>query len=134
MEVAFEELDRGVSEVPGPISNPRINIYLVGVGQEPNDEIPWCAAFVNHCLESAGRRGTTKPNARSYLQWGAPTGPKTGAIAILWRGQRDGWQGHVAFYLDQSDTHLYLLGGNQRDRVSVAIYPRERLLGLRWPT
>lgn len=134
LEVGFGELQRGVSEVPGPASSPRISIYLVGCGAMPSDETPWCAAFVNHCLQSAGLNGTEKPNARSYLSWGQPTEPKLGAIAVLWRGTPDGWQGHVGFFLDQGATSVYLLGGNQGDRVSVAAYPRDRILGYRWPT
>jgi hypothetical protein len=36
--------------------------------------------------------------------------------------------------LDNSHPDLvYLLGGNQGDRVSVRAYPRKRLLGYRWP-
>jgi len=133
LEVALGELQQGVHEVPGPASNPRIVEYLQGLGTGGGDETPWCAAFVGWCLKHSGHPGTGLPNARSYLGWGQPTELRLGAAAVLWRGARDGWQGHVAFILDTSDSSLYLLGGNQGDRVSVAAYPKDRLLGLRWP-
>ena len=134
LEVALSELQIGMSEVPGPASNTRIAAYLALVGQDQLDEIPWCAAFVGHCLEQAGLKGTGKPNARSYLDWGKATQPWVlGAVGVLWRGTKVGWQGHVGFVLDVSDSSIYLLGGNQGDRVSVSAYPRDRILGARWP-
>jgi len=133
LEVALGELQHGVHEVPGPASNPRIDTYLAGVGLRPGDETPWCAAFVHYCLQHAGYVGTGQPSARSYRTWGTPSETRLGAVGVLWRGSRGGWEGHVAFILDISDSSLYLLGGNQGDRVSVAAYPKDRLLGLRWP-
>lgn len=133
LEAALSELQLGVVEVPGPASNPRIDEYLRGVGQPSNDEIPWCAAFVAYCLEQSGVLGTGKPSARSYLTWGQPTEPRVGAVGVLWRGSREGWQGHVGFILDVGDASVYLLGGNQSNRVSVSAFPRDRLLGARWP-
>ena len=133
LEVALEELQTGVAEVPGPASNPRIDTYLAGVGQHSGDETPWCAAFADWCLTQDGWLTPKRPNARSYLNWGKLVEPTVGAITVLWRGSPGGWQGHVAFYLDQSDASYYLLGGNQGDRVSVRSYPKDRLLGFRWP-
>ena len=134
LEVALGELQSGVAEVPGPASNPRIDAYLRTVGLGPDDETPWCAAFTHWCLAEAGLMGTARPNARSYIHWGTPVGePRLGAITVLWRGSRDGWQGHVAFLMDLTSSSILLLGGNQGNRVSVAAYPRDRLLGMRWP-
>jgi uncharacterized protein (TIGR02594 family) len=139
LEVALEELQTGVAEVPGAASNPRIERYLASVGMEPSspgflgDETPWCAGFVHWCLNEAGIVGTGRPNARSYQKWGDSSPPDVGSIAVLWRGQRDGWQGHVGFTLDTSTTLIYLAGGNQSNRVSVRAYPRNRVLTLRRP-
>ncbi|MCB1510794.1 MAG: TIGR02594 family protein, partial [Hyphomicrobiaceae bacterium] len=41
--------------------------------------------------------------------------------------------GHVAFLLGETGTDVILLGGNQSNRVTIAAYPKSRLLGLRWP-
>lgn len=140
LEVALGELQQGVAELPGAASNPRIEEYLSSVGLLPTspgfegDETPWCAAFMHWALRQAGIVGTGRPNARSYQKWADSSAPELGAIGVLWRGKVDGWQGHVGFVLDVSDTNIYLLGGNQRNRVSVAAYPRDRVLSIRWPT
>ena len=130
---AFQELIAGVSEVPGPASNPRIDAYLATVGMQSGDETAWCSAFVNWALDQAGIGGTGKPNARSFLDWGDPCEPRVGAITVLWRGAPDGCQGHVAFLLGWSSASVFLLGGNQGDAVSVASYNTQRVLGHRWP-
>ena len=133
LEIAFTELENRVQEKDGPSSHPRIAQYLHRVGMAENDEIPWCAAFVNWCLDEAGPRGTGKANARSYLAWGDESPRRVGAIVVLTRGVPSGWEGHVGFLLDWNDWTLTLLGGNQSNRVSIASYPASRLLGFRWP-
>lgn len=132
LEIALSELVSGVAEVPGPGDNPRISEYLAAVGLGPDDETPWCSAFVNWCCERAGVAGSGKGNARSWLSWGRPTdSPRPGSIVVLWRGSRAGWEGHVGFYLGEAGGVVILLGGNQGDRVSVSAYSKERLLGYR---
>jgi lysozyme family protein len=70
---------------------------------------------------------------RSYLAWGEPLAqPRTGAIAVLSRGA-DPSLGHVGFLIGLTSSDAILLGGNQADAVSVAAFPRSRLLDLRWP-
>jgi uncharacterized protein (TIGR02594 family) len=137
LSAAFAELERGVEEFPDSAAvaeNPRIVEYHRGVGIGPDDETPWCAAFVNWCLVQGGAVGTAKPNARSYQDWGLTDPGRLGAVAVLWRGSPNGWQGHVGFVLDNSHPDLvYLLAGNQGDRVSVRGFPRNRLLSYRWP-
>lgn len=132
LEVALTELGDGVKEVPGPGDNPRIVSYLQTAHQAPEDEIPWCAAFVGWCILQAGFIPTGRANARSYLDWGLPSAPLLGAVTVLWRSNPSSAQGHVGFLLDVSDSSVYLLGGNQSDRVSVTAYPKDRVLGYRW--
>ncbi len=131
--IALEELQRGVAELPGAPSHDRIKLYLASVGQPGNDEIPWCSAFVNWCVEVAGLVGTKNATARSWLKWGQEIlTPQFGAIAIFKRGTQ-AWQGHVTFLLYANETWAYVVGGNQSDRVSVARYPIADLIGLRIP-
>lgn len=132
--VALGELERGVREEPGPPASPRIAEYLRGVGQAPDDEIPWCSAFVEWCVARAGIVGTRTARARSWLSWGEPTPARAGAVAVMWRTDPSGPQGHVGFLLDATRYDLYVLGGNQGDRVSVARFGKERILGYRQPT
>ncbi|MCB1713295.1 MAG: hypothetical protein KDH96_12745, partial [Candidatus Riesia sp.] len=59
------------------------------------------------------------------------TEPKIGDIVVFWRGTRDGWQGHVAFYIREDADGIFVLGGNQSNQVCIAEYPKNQLLGYR---
>jgi hypothetical protein len=41
--------------------------------------------------------------------------------------------GHVFFVVGWNRTHVYALGGNQRDSVSVVTIPRSEIIAYRWP-
>ena len=133
-EIAFREMLSGVHEVPGLEHHPRILEYhqATGLGAT-DDETPWCAAFVGWCLRMAMVEGTGRANARSYVNWGKRCDARLGGIAVLWRGQPNGWQGHVGFLVGEESGNLLILGGNQGDAVSIRSYPSDRLLGYRWP-
>jgi uncharacterized protein (TIGR02594 family) len=125
----------GQAERKGAASNPRIvKLYKdAGHGKVDHDGVAWCAAFLGACLERAGQRGTRSLMARSYMQWGqALDAPRTGAVAVLDRTSNPAL-GHVGFIVGETDTALLLLGGNQGDAVSVAQFPKSRLLAVRWP-
>ena len=62
-----------------------------------------------------------------------PANAKLGAVAVLSRGSDPG-QGHVGFVVGAAKDQLFLLGGNQKDAVTVQSFPMGRLLGLRWPS
>jgi len=133
LAAAWREL--GQREVGGASDNPHIEAFFRDAKQTANlhDEVPWCAAFVGACLERAGQMSTCSLMARSYLRWGKPLQEgRVGAIAVLSRGS-DPAAGHVGFLLGESGGQIYLLGGNQGDAVTVAAFPRSRVLGLRWP-
>lgn len=126
----------GVKEWAGAKHNPEILDFWRGAGltEITDDETPWCAAFVGAVLGEVGLRGTGKPNARSYLQWGESVDLKdaeVGDVVVFWRGKPDGWQGHVAFYAGRVGNKIKVLGGNQGNSVSVADYDGSRLLGVR---
>lgn len=130
---AWDEL--GQREVEGAADNPRIAAFFreVGAGASLGDEVAWCAAFVGACLERAAITSTRSLMARSYLEWGdGIDAGRLGAVAVLSRGS-DPAAGHVGFLIGEADERVYLLGGNQGDSVSVAAFPKARLLGLRWP-
>lgn len=125
----------GVLEVPGSRNNSRIVEMFEAVGHSAikDDEVAWCAAFLGACLERSGHASTRSLGARSYLDWGAAVDePHVGAIAVLSRGS-DPALGHVGFVLGMSDAEVFLLGGNQSDRVSVAAFAKSRVLSYRWP-
>jgi len=126
----------GTTELKGSADNPKIMEMYRTVGHDwvEHDETAWCAAFVGHCLEKAGFTSTRKLNARSYLSWGekvaGPDQAKEGDIVVFTRGANTS-QGHVAFFLRVVGAQIEVLGGNQSDAVTVARYPRSRLLGIR---
>jgi uncharacterized protein (TIGR02594 family) len=132
MPIALAEL--GTTEDAGDGSNPRVVEYLrstsLGRGMASTDATPWCSAFVNWCVESAGLSGTNSAAARSWLNWGKPLEvPRRGCVVVL---SRDGG-GHVGFFLRTSPVGIWLLGGNQNNRVMEAAYHPSRLLGFRVP-
>lgn len=124
----------GVREIPGVNHHPLIvqmwrSIKRSGI---KDDETPWCAAFVGHCLERVGIVSSRFESARSYMQWGqALHRPALGCVVVL---ARNGG-GHVGFLTGVSmDGDLLILGGNQGNEVNIRKFPRARLLGYRWPT
>ena len=126
---AFFEI--GTKEIVGPGSNPEVEKYLKTVGMPSDDDVPWCSAFVNWVITKNKIKGTGKANARSWLSWGEATDwPEIGDIVVLSRGQSK-WQGHVGFFLDANNDYIYILGGNQSNRVGVNRYHISRLLGYR---
>lgn len=128
----------GVTEIEGPKSNSRIVEYAkVAIGVEAPDSEAWCAKFVGWVFAKDGldeTTGTRKANARSYLDWGEKLDkPALGCVVVFWRVSPKSWQGHVGFYIRSDSTHVWVLGGNQGNKVSIAKYPKSQVLGYRWP-
>lgn len=141
MHIALNELKQGVREVPGEKKhNPRIVEYhqtaTLKKHRSDKDENAWCSSFANWCMQRSGLSGTGKPNARSWLKWGAiRTQPQYGCVVVFWREARNSWKGHVGFYVGQrSAKKLLVLGGNQGNAVSIGAYRKARVLGYRWPS
>lgn len=135
LDEAWREL--GQREIAGSADNPRIMALYrdAGVDDVAHDEVAWCAAFVGACLKRAGFEATGSLMARSYSDWGEPAdtaGAALGAVVVLKRGG-DPSLGHVGFLIGETDSSLLLLGGNQANAVSVAAFPRDEMLAIRWP-
>jgi uncharacterized protein (TIGR02594 family) len=133
-QLALEQ--RGLREIPGAKHNPEVVKMFAEVGHSwvQDDETAWCAAFVGAMLKRAGMAQTGKLNARSYLDWGEPvemSDAQPGDIVVFWRGSRDGWQGHVAFFVRWEGDGLLVVGGNQMNAVNISKYPKDRILGIR---
>ena len=125
----------GVAQFPAGQSNSRITQYHDGTNiRGYDDKASWCSSFVNWCLDQVGIAGTGSALARSWLDWGEPlAAPVPGCIVVLSRDDPSGWKGHVGFYLRSDDAFVYLLGGNQLERVREHFYPMTSVLGYRWP-
>jgi uncharacterized protein (TIGR02594 family) len=122
-------------------AQPRVVAHQRALEREPDEEGPWCSAFVNWCLLCGGHRGTGRANARSWLSWGEPL-PDTerlyGCVAVFTRPPRP-WEGHVGFFLGSEPGFVYVLGKSRstsRERLAsicIKSYPERRLLAYRWP-
>lgn len=126
----------GTKEIPGRKHNPQIVEYhKTTEGAETQDEVSWCSSFVNWCFDKESIQGTNSKLARSWIRWGQSIPiaiPALGCVAVFRRGNSS-WQGHVGFYLRHDKLNVYILGGNQSNKVSVIAYPKNKLLGYRWP-
>ena len=103
--------------------------------------VEWCAAFVNSVLEETGIQSNRTHKyyltARAYLDWGVRVSKEDilpGDIVVFPRGNR-GWQGHVGFYIRTIEVngveYYAILGGNQNDKVSIELYKKSTVLGIR---
>lgn len=126
----------GVTETPGKASNPIVGEFFALAGFPGlKDDVPWCAGFVAAMLKKAGLPNEVEPKMRlwaaSYARCGvALKAPVWGAIGVK---TRQGG-GHVGFVVAASKDFIWLLGGNQGDRVSVARFPRSAFTAFRLPT
>lgn len=139
IELAKKEV--GTKEGVGAVNNPTVVSYWkdAKLSWITDDATPWCAGFVNAMLERAGIKGTRKANARSFLTWGINvnsgflSNPYYGSIVVFSRPPSL-WNGHVGFLVAHDEKNVLVIGGNQGDKVSYAIFPKSRVIGMRYPT
>lgn len=132
IEVALKEY--ATAEIVGVKHNPRILDYLKFIGHPEihDDETAWCSTFANFVCKTAGAKFSGKLNARSWLTVGVETKtPEIGDVVVFWRGSKDGWEGHVSFFIRQVGDVIYCLGGNQSNQVNISAYPKAQVLGYR---
>lgn len=134
-----------VRELPGGEDHPLIQWWLMnaGFGSHAADETPWCGAFVGGIAwELRLPRPALPARARAWLTVGEPVDLDAAEVGfdvvVLWRGEppQPGPDnitaaGHVGFFVGLEDDQVKLLGGNQADKVSIAAYGIERVLGVR---
>lgn len=128
----------GVKETPGQKSTLSILRYRVMakivIGGD-DGAVPWCAIFWNAMHEVVGIKGTRSAMARSFSRWGQDCGLAhipLGATVVL-SSNRGPASGHVGGAVALSKTHVWLLGANQGDAVSIAPFLRSRIVAVRWP-
>ena len=126
----------GVEEIKGSTKhNPRVIRYFAESGFPSiiDDETAWCSAFANWCAIQCGLEASKKLNARSWLDVGkaVKTGRPGRDVAVFWREDPKSWKGHVGLFIAQNETHVFVLGGNQSNKVQITAYPTGRLLGIR---
>ena len=125
----------GVREIPGKQHNSIIAGWTNRVlSWAFDDEVAWCSNFMNAMAEDCGYERSKQANARSWLNVGEEVfKPELGDVAVFWRTSPDSWKGHVGIFMGYThdQKHIVLLGGNQGDAVSIALYPTHQLLSFR---
>ena len=126
----------GVQELTGEAHNPVIIKYAheSGFTEVNDDETAWCSIFINWCCEQAGLQRSHKMNARSWLYVGKTiTNPYAGDIVVLWRESPSSWKGHVGIFLGYTKDRnkIFVLGGNQKNSVSVQAYDASQVLAFK---
>lgn len=92
----------------------------------------WCSIFINEIAKECNLEYTDSALARSWLNVGEEVEePEMGNVVILWRDSKDSQWGHVGLYVKEDSSSIYVLGGNQNNQISIAKYPKSRLLGYR---
>lgn len=128
---------RGVHEGTKRKPNPEVQKLFADAGFpsiKDTTGTAWCAAFVGAHLQRAGHSSGKTLAARGFETYGVKLDkPRLGCIVVMWRNSPKSWTGHVGFYVKEDATHVYVLGGNQSDAVTVAKFPKSRVLCYRWP-
>lgn len=132
---AFELAQRfvGVKEIPGTTSSSLVLAMLQLDDPWPKDDaVPWCSAFVNFICWLLRLPRSKSLAARSWLGVGQPI-PLVDAevgfdIVVFSRGTTGG---HVGFFAGKAEGMVFVLGGNQGDKVCVEPFNDSRVLGVR---
>ncbi len=138
--LALRMMERGVKEVPGTKTNWLVAAMNWLSHGAANEDDPWCGSGMHFCHWLTGHQSPKNPSsARAWTGAGTPVEThlaQRGDVVVLWREQREGWKGHVAFFhawADAGKTRLVLLGGNQSDGWTLSTFPVSRVLGVRRP-
>jgi len=126
----------GVRENPARgVSNPRIEQYhAVTSAGEALDDVPWCSSFVCWCMEMAGVASTRSKAAASWSQWGVDCTRGFGCIIVFGKHDKDArGTGHVGFCLGTTGHEVFVLGGNQKQRVGIDVRDARKIVTWRWP-
>ena len=121
LRVALAEMAAGSKEVGENNSGPFVKKYLNDIVPPPAN---WCAGFVSWCFSqtpqgipyrySLGARDTRDQFKRLGWAYDArDRTPEPGDIVVWWRGQPDGWMGHIGFVRSVEGGILHTVEGNK---------------------
>lgn len=129
LEIAKKEI--GVKEIKGG-ENPRIIEYhSCCTLKAKEDEIAWCAAFVNWCLNQAKIKGTNLANASSFLEWGQELKTPIEGCVVVIKSSKTNSGYHVGFFNGFEDKYVKVIGGNQSDQVKESKFLKESVVSYR---
>jgi uncharacterized protein (TIGR02594 family) len=122
----------GIHELVGGENKQIIEFFKSTTYKAVEDEIPWCSAFANHCLNKSGFRYTNSAWARSFetYQGDDLEEPRKGAIIVFdWLNG----SGHVGFIYSWTEDSVAVLGGNQGDQVCIKSFRWDFVSAMKWP-
>lgn len=123
----------GLSEISGPKHNSTIQGWLRQLkAWWSDDETPWCGVYVGAVLGACKRHVVQHwYRALAWQDGGVQLSqPAYGCLVVF---SRSGG-GHVGFCVGKDKQgRLMILGGNQRNRVSIAPFDRSRVVAYVWP-
>ena len=132
LEISLSQF--GVQEWSGKKHNPEVMKYFeeCGFSTIKDDETSWCSAAMCWCAMKAEIPHTNNLTARSWMKWGVEgMEPRLGDIVVYWRGDINGWQGHVGQFIRRDGDSIFTLGGNQSNEFNITDYSAHQLLGFR---
>ncbi len=144
-DLAQRFVDLKLTEKLGEQDEPFIVAFLALAGlPAAHDETAWCGAFTGFiawCWRLP--RPKLSAAARAWLTVGLPVVDEAAVpgydVVILKRGGGDqpgadvtaGAPGHVGWFAGFDGNSVRVCGGNQSNTVSIAAFPRDRILGIR---
>lgn len=123
LETALIEMNAGACEEGTNNNGPWVEKYLNGLTPTPAN---WCAGFVSWCFSqhpdgipfrySLGARNIRNQFKSRGWAYDVSTDlqPEPGDIIVWWRGQQEGWKGHIGLVHSLSEGGiLYTIEGNK---------------------
>lgn len=122
LAAALGEMAAGSCEIGANNDGPWVAKYLAGIVPTPAN---WCAGFVSWCYDqhpggspfgySLGARDIRERFRRRGWAYEVSDGitPEPGDIVAWWRGQIEGWMGHIGLVHHCEDGILYTVEGNK---------------------
>jgi uncharacterized protein (TIGR02594 family) len=134
VKIAASQL--GIKEIAGDENNKAIVQYAHDIGANwiNDDETPWCGIFANWVLREAKYGFSSSARARDFELYGMATDdPEPGDIVVFQRDGLESGKGHVSFFIgyNHTKTHVFCIGGNQGNAVSIAKYGVDKITSFR---
>lgn len=99
-------------------------------------KLPWCGDAVETCIVKTLPDEPVPSNpffAQNWKSFGIDAGgPLVGAIGVIRWNAKSGHVGIVVGY-DAKAQRVFLMGGNQQNKVTISSFPEAKFIAFRWP-